>query len=116
MYIIIIIPVKISKGYTVLRLGVVFDSAGVITSHWSPFRRFIGFQSHAALSATSHLCHGLFSYGGPTYLTASLDQYTPSLQLRSSSDSVTVCVLSADGQTLGQRPVRLFVAMGTVCR
>lgn len=46
---------------------------------------------------------GLVSDGAPWYVSESLHKYKPSRQLRSSSDSFTLCVLSTNRNTLGER-------------
>ena len=50
----------------------------------------------------STLCHSFFSDTAPVYLSDLLHVYSPSRQLRSSSDSRTLCILHTKIKTYGQ--------------
>ena len=51
----------------------------------------------------SSLCHCSLCEGGPRYLSELLHKYTPSRQLRSSSDSFTLRDLTTNRKNVGER-------------
>ena len=75
-----------SRGCRMLLPGLLFDAVSKITSLMFSIP-FIGFQCHIGFNTRSHLCHCSLSEGGPRFLSELLHKYTPSYQLRTSSDS-----------------------------
>ena len=64
---------------------------------------FTGFLYQVEFSTRSHLCHRSSSEGGPRHLPELLHKYTPSRQLRSSSDSFTLRVPTTNKKTFGKK-------------
>ena len=64
--------------------------------HWLPVAARIEYK-------VSSLCYSSLSDSGPEYLSKVLRIYTPSRQLRSSSDNRILCVPSVKTKTFGQR-------------
>ena len=64
--------------------------------HWPPVAARINYK-------VSTLCYSFLSDSGPEYLPRVLRIYTPSRQLRSSSDNSILCVPSVKTKTFGQR-------------
>ena len=64
--------------------------------HWLPVSCRIQYK-------VSSLCHCSLSEGGPRYLSELLYKYTPSRQLRSSSNSFMLCVPTTNRKTFGER-------------
>ena len=64
--------------------------------HWLPVAARIQYKVFS-------LCYSSLSVSGPEYLSRVLRIYTPSRQLRSSSDNRILCVPSAKTKTFGQR-------------
>ena len=64
--------------------------------HWLPVAARIQYE-------VSSLCHSSLSDSGPDYLSRVLRIYTPSRQLRSSSDNRILCFSSVKTKTFGQR-------------
>jgi hypothetical protein len=66
------------------------------TLHWLPIAARIDYK-------LSTLCFSFFSESAPSYISDLLSIYTPSRQLRSSSDTRTLCIPRTKTKTLGQR-------------
>ena len=83
--------------------GLLVEAIGNITSllFSVPFR---GFQYMCGVQyKTSSPCHCSICEGGPGYLSELVYKYTPSRQLRSSSDSFTLRVPTTNRKSFGER-------------
>ena len=66
------------------------------TLHWLPIQARIEYK-------LSTLCHSFFTDTAPVYLSDLLRVYSPSRQLRSSTDSRTLCIPYMRTNTFGHR-------------
>ena len=79
------------------------------TPHWLPIQAHIEYK-------LSTLCHSFFSDTAPVYLSDLLHDYSPSRQLRSSSDSRTLHIPHIRTETFGQRSFPMLLLLsGILC-